>query len=51
MELEELLKQSDFISLHCPLTKQTYHLIGERELRMMKPQAILMRQQNIVVVE
>lgn len=34
--LEELLKNSDFISLHCPLSDATYHLIGEKELKMMK---------------
>jgi len=39
--LEELLKESDFVSIHVPLTKETYHLIGERELKMMKPTAIL----------
>lgn len=39
--LEELLTTSDFISLHCPLTDSTRHLINERTLRMMKPQAVL----------
>jgi len=39
--LEELLKESDFVSIHVPLTKETYHLIGEKELKMMKPTAIL----------
>ncbi|OGP88984.1 MAG: hypothetical protein A2156_04890 [Deltaproteobacteria bacterium RBG_16_48_10] len=40
-ELDDLLKESDFISIHCPLTKDTQHLIGERELNLMKPTAIL----------
>ena len=40
-ELDDLLKESDFVSIHCPLTKETHHLIGERELRLMKPTAIL----------
>ena len=40
-ELETLLHQSDFVSLHVPLTQETYHLIGERELAQMKPSAIL----------
>jgi glyoxylate reductase len=39
--LEQLLAESDFVSLHVPLNDATYHLIGERELRMMKPTAIL----------
>ena len=36
-----LLGSSDFVSLHIPLTPETRHYIGERELRMMKPTAIL----------
>ncbi|AFL95945.1 glyoxylate reductase [Thermococcus cleftensis] len=39
--LEELLKESDFVVLAVPLTKETYHLIGERELKLMKSTAIL----------
>ena len=39
--LEQLLRESDFISLHAPYTQETHHLIGERELAMMKPTAIL----------
>ena len=39
--LSELLKESDFISIHVPLMKATYHLIGEKELKMMKKTAIL----------
>jgi len=39
--LDEVLSQSDFVLLHCPLTKETFHLIGERELRRMKPSSIL----------
>ena len=38
---EQALSQSDFIFLHCPLTKGTYHQIGEREFRLMKPNVIL----------
>ncbi|KAH9827861.1 Dehydrogenase, partial [Teratosphaeria destructans] len=34
--LEELLTAADIISLHCPLTESTRHLIGERELAIMK---------------
>jgi glyoxylate reductase len=40
--LSYLLKESDFVSIHVPLTKATYHLIGEKELKMMKKTAILL---------
>jgi glyoxylate reductase len=49
--LPELLAQSDFISIHVPLTKQTHHLIGEQELRMMKPTAILVNTARGPIVE
>lgn len=39
--LEYLLKHSDFVTLNVPLTKDTYHLIGEKELEMMKKTAYL----------
>lgn len=39
--LDELLSQSDFVSLHCPLTPETRHLINAETLRMMKSTAIL----------
>jgi lactate dehydrogenase-like 2-hydroxyacid dehydrogenase len=39
--LDELLSASDFVSLHCPLTPATRGLIGERELRLMRPTAVL----------
>lgn len=41
VELDELLKISDFVSIHCPLNKQTRNLIGGRELALMKPNAYL----------
>ncbi len=41
VSLNELLKNSDFVSLHCPLTPQTRHLIGEEEFKMMKKTAFL----------
>lgn len=41
VELEQLLAESDFVSLHVPLTAETHHLIGERELSLMKPTAVL----------
>lgn len=39
--LEDLLKESDFVTLNCPLTPETTNLIGQRELRLMKPTGIL----------
>ncbi|KAA0001049.1 MAG: D-glycerate dehydrogenase [Thermoplasmata archaeon] len=41
VDLDILLKESDFVSLHVPLTEETYHMIGERELKMMKKTAYL----------
>ena len=39
--LEELLRQSDIVSLHVPLSAETRGIIGEKELSMMKPTALL----------
>lgn len=50
-ELHDLLSRSDFVSVHCPLTKETNHLIGERELRQMKPTAILVNTSRGPVVD
>ncbi|HET9918711.1 MAG TPA: D-glycerate dehydrogenase [Ktedonobacteraceae bacterium] len=41
LPMEEVLRQSDFISVHTPYMPSTHHLIGERELSLMKPTAIL----------
>ncbi|MDD5948411.1 MAG: 2-hydroxyacid dehydrogenase [Lachnospiraceae bacterium] len=41
MSLEEVLKQSDLISLHCPLTEETYHLINKDTIAIMKPNVVL----------
>lgn len=42
VSLDELLRESDFVSIHCPLNEKTEGLIGERELRLMKPTAYLL---------
>jgi D-3-phosphoglycerate dehydrogenase len=49
--LDRLLAESDFMSLHCPLTPATRHLIGERELRRMKPTAILINASRGPVID
>ena len=41
VDLDTLLKRSDFISIHTPLTDETRHMIGKREIELMKPTAIL----------
>lgn len=41
VDMAELLAESDVVSLHCPLTADTHHLIDSQTLRGMKPSAIL----------
>jgi glyoxylate reductase len=41
LPLEQLLAEADVVSLHCPLTPETHHLIGAAELEAMKPSAVL----------
>ncbi len=42
VELDELLANSDIISLHCPLTEDTYHLINDESVEQMKPGVIIL---------
>ena len=51
LELDELLKTADFISIHIPLTPETKHLIGAHELRKMKPEAVLVNTSRGAVVD
>jgi glycerate dehydrogenase len=42
VELETLFRESDVVSLHCPLTPQTANLVNARRLSLMKPTAFLL---------
>ncbi len=50
-EPSDLLSTADFVTLHIPLTLETRHFIGERELRLMKPTAILVNTARGAVVD
>lgn len=41
LPLDELLSQSDFVSVHCPLTADTKGMISERQLALMKPSGVV----------
>lgn len=49
--LEQLLEQSDVVSLSVPLNEETRHMIGERELKLMKPTALLINTSRGAVVD
>jgi glyoxylate reductase len=48
---DKLLSESDFVSVHAPLNAETRHLVGERELRLMKPTAFLVNSARGPVVD
>jgi len=50
-ELDDLLAEADFVSLHTPLTPETHHLIGRERLRRMKPTAVLVNTCRGAVVD
>lgn len=49
--LDSLLEQSDFVSVHSVLNDETHRMIGERELRLMKPTAILVNAARGAVID
>jgi len=51
LEIDELLRTSDFVSIHTPLTPETRHLIGQGELDLMQPTAVLVNSSRGPVVD
>ena len=51
VSLDELLSRSDVLSLHCPLTPETRHLIGAESLSKMKPAAMLINTSRGALVD
>jgi len=50
-DLSSLLREADILTIHAPLTSETYHLIGEKELSLMKPTAILVNAARGAIVD
>jgi glyoxylate reductase len=50
-DLKTLLAESDFVTVHCPLLPETYHLIGEEQLKIMKKTAILVNSARGPIVD
>jgi D-3-phosphoglycerate dehydrogenase len=42
VSLDEVFRRSDFVSCHLPLSRETFHLIGAAQFRLMKPSAIFL---------
>lgn len=49
--LDEVMAQSDIVSIHCPWSPDTFHLIGEHELRLMKSSGILINTSRGKVID
>ncbi len=50
-DLDRLLAESDIVSLHVPLNEDSFHLIGARELALMKPSAVLVNTSRGPVID
>jgi len=50
-EMPQLLRESDFVSIHVPLDERTRHLIGAEELALMKPSAVLVNTARGAIVD
>lgn len=51
VSLEKLMERSDVISIHLPLTEQTFHLLGKEKLKLMKSTAVLVNTARGEIVE
>tara|TARA_Y100000590_G_scaffold425566_1_gene533702 strand:- start:130 stop:1077 length:948 start_codon:yes stop_codon:yes gene_type:complete len=51
VKLSKLLQISDFISLHCDLNETSFHLISKKELRLMKPDSVLINTSRGEVID
>jgi len=51
LKLEKLLCESDYISLHCPLSNETYHLIGKKEISLMKESSFLINTSRGAIID
>ncbi len=49
--LQELLKRSDIVTIHIPHTPQTHHMIGEKEIQLMKDNAFLINKSRGAIVD
>ena len=51
VNLNELLTNSDFVTFHCDLNNSSFHLIGEKELKIMKPESVLINTSRGEVID
>lgn len=51
VSLDDLLRQADFVSIHCKVSDETRNLLGEREFALMKPTAYLINTARAVIVD
>ncbi len=51
VDLPELLREADYVSVHTALTRETYHLLGERQFKLMKPGAYLINTARGAIID